>query len=201
MKNVVSYRLLTTGSVEIEIMKKQISKKKLERLTIEGGDYRKAGQRSNSSRALSIEDLEELLEDDVRNLARREQSSGGGSSSSGSGGGREVHGVNLSKDISEDELGLILDREKLFREEKLMRDRRAASVSAAVSASAVEAVEFDENERQAIANILPSDEVNVVEEGGCDVLSVDSQPAVVTVSDDQEEEQREGDSSSSTVYP
>ena len=37
---VVTYRLLTSGSVEIDMMKKQISKKKLERLTIHGGDYR-----------------------------------------------------------------------------------------------------------------------------------------------------------------
>lgn len=36
----VTYRLLTSGSVEIDMMKKQISKKKLERLTIHGGDYR-----------------------------------------------------------------------------------------------------------------------------------------------------------------
>ena len=33
---VVVYRLLTAGTVEIEMMEKQISKKKLERLTIHG---------------------------------------------------------------------------------------------------------------------------------------------------------------------
>jgi SNF2 family DNA or RNA helicase len=41
---VVVYRLLTAGSVEIEMMEKQISKKKLERLTIHGGDFRRAGE-------------------------------------------------------------------------------------------------------------------------------------------------------------
>ena len=63
---VVVYRLLTSGSVEIDIMKKQISKKKLERLTIQGGDYRMAGRRQ--SRAVSLEDLRLLLEDDVKVL-------------------------------------------------------------------------------------------------------------------------------------
>lgn len=36
-RNVVVYRLLTTGSVEIDVMKRQVSKKKLERLAIQGG--------------------------------------------------------------------------------------------------------------------------------------------------------------------
>jgi ATP-dependent DNA helicase len=61
---VVSYRFLTSGSVEIEMMKKQISKKKLERLTISGGDFRKAGKRK--SRSVSINDLRLLLTDDVK---------------------------------------------------------------------------------------------------------------------------------------
>merc|ERR1711885_64362 len=38
-KPVVVYRLLTTGSVEISMMEKQISKKKLERMAVTGGDY------------------------------------------------------------------------------------------------------------------------------------------------------------------
>merc|ERR1711937_86269 len=37
-KPVVVYRLLTTGSVEISMMEKQISKKKLERMAVTGGD-------------------------------------------------------------------------------------------------------------------------------------------------------------------
>ena len=44
------YRLLTVGSVEIEMMEAQISKKKLERLSITGGDFRKAGRRSRGER-------------------------------------------------------------------------------------------------------------------------------------------------------
>lgn len=63
-RTVVTYRLLTSGSVEIDIMKKQISKKKLERLTIHGGDYRQAGRRQ--SKAVTIDDLRLLLEDDVK---------------------------------------------------------------------------------------------------------------------------------------
>lgn len=63
---VAVYRLLTVNSVDIEMMEKQISKKKLERMAIVGGDFRKAGSRSRgefSSRALT-----KLLQDDVNNL-------------------------------------------------------------------------------------------------------------------------------------
>merc|ERR1739845_310858 len=37
---VAVYRLLTLGSVDIEMMEKQMSKKKLERMTVVGGDFR-----------------------------------------------------------------------------------------------------------------------------------------------------------------
>lgn len=67
-KNVAVYRLLTKGSVEIEMMEKQISKKKLERLSIVGGDYRKAGRRSRGE--MTTDELRLLLQDDVHNLQR-----------------------------------------------------------------------------------------------------------------------------------
>jgi hypothetical protein len=83
---------LTAGSIEIEIMQRQISKKKLERLTIYGGDFRKAGERVGSN--LTISRLRELLEDDVKNMDRNGRS---------------------GADISEKELNLVLDRELIFR--------------------------------------------------------------------------------------
>jgi ATP-dependent DNA helicase len=89
---VITYRLLTAGSVEIEMMEKQISKKKLERLTIYGGDFRKAGERSGSN--LTLTRLRELLEDDVKNLDRNSR---GGA------------------DIAEEELDLIMDRDSIFQ--------------------------------------------------------------------------------------
>ena len=94
--DVVVYRLLTVGSVEIDIMKKQISKKKLERLTIHGGDFRKAGKRQSSS--VSLDDLRRLLEDDVKGIERKES-----------------HPA-AQKEISEKELDLVLDRFQMFSE-------------------------------------------------------------------------------------
>ena len=71
-KRVVTYRLLTSGSVEIDMMKRQISKKKLERLTMQGGDYRKAGRREGQQQ-VTLTELKALLEDDVKNLDKREK--------------------------------------------------------------------------------------------------------------------------------
>ena len=90
-RSVMTYRLLTAGTVEIEMMEKQISKKKLERLTIHGGDFRQAGERSGCDMTLSK--LRELLEDDVKNMGRNEK-------------GR--------MDISDEELDMILDRDRIF---------------------------------------------------------------------------------------
>lgn len=129
---VVSYRFLTSGSVEIDVMRKQMSKKKLERLTIHGGDYRKAGRRQ--SEQVSVADLRALLEDDVKNLSRRENALQSGQSRRQ----RSVKGTSpasvaavteltaadesdnsiaaswIQKDISTTELDLIMDRELLF---------------------------------------------------------------------------------------
>ena len=106
---VLVYRLLTVGSVEIEMMEKQISKKKLERLTIHGGDYRKAGARSSAQ--LTINKLRELLDDDVKNLKRMLRTNQTAAAALAL-----LNGVtdNGTPDISDYELDLIFDRSKIF---------------------------------------------------------------------------------------
>lgn len=73
------------------MMKRQVSKKKLERLTIHGGDFRKAGKRSGK---VTVEDLRRLLQDDV-NLGQSTD-------------------CPVQQDISDKELDIILNRELLF---------------------------------------------------------------------------------------
>jgi ATP-dependent DNA helicase len=99
---VAVYRLLTVGSVEIEMMEAQISKKKLERLSITGGDFRKAGRRSRGE--MTTEGLRRLLADDVKDIQRRH----GGEEGGGEGG--------VEGDIEEEELERILDRKGMFEE-------------------------------------------------------------------------------------
>jgi hypothetical protein len=65
------------------MMKKQISKKKLERMTVTGGDYRKAGHRVGQQQ-VTLSELRMLLEDDVKNLGRRESLAASASSCSSS---------------------------------------------------------------------------------------------------------------------
>lgn len=86
------------------MMDKQISKKKLERMAITGGDFKRAGQRSNS-KDLSLDTLRTLLADDV-DMASRVVSDRG----------LLDHDSLTSEDpqISDFELGLILDRRKVF---------------------------------------------------------------------------------------
>eukprot|EP01041_Mallomonas_annulata_P001537 gene1537-2965_t len=108
-KSVVIYRLITADSVEIEMLNKQISKKKLERLTIHGGDYRQAGQRSSGQ--LTVTRLRELLEDDVKNLARMSQTTASAPAQF-----TAARGIELPNEISQEEMDLICDREALFRE-------------------------------------------------------------------------------------
>ena len=96
---VVVYRLLTAGSVEIDMLEKQISKKKLERMTIHGGDFAKAGYRAEGN--LTVSKLRSLLEDDVANLSR-------------------VANVGHSKMtkgafMSDEELNMVCDRDRLFK--------------------------------------------------------------------------------------
>eukprot|EP00814_Leptocylindrus_danicus_P006541 CAMPEP_0116016460 /NCGR_PEP_ID=MMETSP0321-20121206/7496_1 /TAXON_ID=163516 /ORGANISM="Leptocylindrus danicus var. danicus, Strain B650" /LENGTH=803 /DNA_ID=CAMNT_0003486527 /DNA_START=53 /DNA_END=2464 /DNA_ORIENTATION=+ len=90
---VAVYRLLTAGSVDIEMMEKQISKKKLERMAITGGDFRKAGRRSKGE--FSAKDLSTLLQDDIKDLQAR--------------GGDVEHVM-----IDGDEFDGIMNRKKLF---------------------------------------------------------------------------------------
>lgn len=90
---VAVYRLLTCNSVDIDMMEKQVSKKKLERMTIAAGDFRKAGVRSMGD--MTFEKLQSLLVSDVKDLdAKRD----------------DVENVR----ISDEEFELIMDRSRLF---------------------------------------------------------------------------------------
>lgn len=95
-KPVAVYRLLTHGSVEIDMMEKQISKKKLERMAIQGGNFAKPGQRREAS-SFTAETLKSLLTDDVKLDERSEEAA-----------------TDKLNGIGEDELTLIMDREQLF---------------------------------------------------------------------------------------
>jgi hypothetical protein len=90
---VAVYRLLTCNSVDIEMMEKQVSKKKLERMTIAGGDFRKAGRRSQAN--MTFEKLESLLQSDIQDLQGRSQ---------------DVEDIK----ISDEEFDMIMDRMRLF---------------------------------------------------------------------------------------
>ena len=92
---VAVYRLLTINSVDIEMMEKQISKKKLERMTIVGGDFRKAGSRSAGE--FSGDRLNELLSDDIKDLHAK---------------GGDIESIK----IDQGEFDGIMDRERLFAE-------------------------------------------------------------------------------------
>ena len=116
---VVAYRLLTAGSVEIDMMEKQISKKKLERMTIQGGDYRRGGKRVGSE--LTIDRLRQLLEDDVKNLQRmamREVTAGAGAAAAAgpaaAGPVSVADAPEIPEEISDEELDLIMNRQLLF---------------------------------------------------------------------------------------
>ncbi|KAL7504070.1 hypothetical protein ACHAXN_001776 [Cyclotella atomus] len=92
---VAVYRLLTVNSVDVEMMEKQISKKKLERMAIVGGDFRKAGSRSRGE--FNDQALTNLLEADVKDLQSK---------------GADAESVR----IDDDEFEMIMNREKLFAE-------------------------------------------------------------------------------------
>lgn len=91
------YRLLTVNSVDIDMMEKQISKKKLERMAIVGGDFRKAGSRSRGE--FKSDELGSLLDDDVKDLSAK---------------GTDVESVR----IDDEEFEYIMNRNKLFTEGK-----------------------------------------------------------------------------------
>ena len=75
------------------MMEKQISKKKLERMTIAGGDFRKAGRRSRGD--FDVENLTTLLKSDVQDLTAK---------------GADIEDIK----ISDEEFDMIMDRKKLF---------------------------------------------------------------------------------------
>ncbi len=92
---VAVYRLLTCNSVDMEMMEKQVSKKKLERMTIAAGDFRKAGIRSMGD--MTFEKLQTFLASDVKDLSTR---------------GEDVENVR----ISDEEFEMIMDRQRLFEQ-------------------------------------------------------------------------------------
>lgn len=143
-QNVVVYRLLTMASVEIDMMKKQLSKKKLERLAIEGGEFGRAGERATRRKRLEVDDLKRLLMDDVRRLGmnhhtitnsivtldsddeeRGEENIRKNKNRVDSGAST----IGVLDDITDKELDMIMDRERLF----------AVPSSAPAAASTVEA--------------------------------------------------------------
>eukprot|EP00616_Rhizochromulina_sp_CCMP1243_P008611 CAMPEP_0118998780 /NCGR_PEP_ID=MMETSP1173-20130426/63245_1 /TAXON_ID=1034831 /ORGANISM="Rhizochromulina marina cf, Strain CCMP1243" /LENGTH=752 /DNA_ID=CAMNT_0006950279 /DNA_START=20 /DNA_END=2278 /DNA_ORIENTATION=- len=95
-KPVVVYRMICTGTVEVELMQKQFSKKKLERMAITGGQFSRPGQRSDGE--FSVERLRTLLDDDVASMQERASID------------------DKTVGISEQELELIMDRKQLFAE-------------------------------------------------------------------------------------
>jgi hypothetical protein len=80
------------------MMEKQISKKKLERMAILGGDFRKAGSRSKGE--FKTEAMNELLESDVKDLQSK---------------GTDVESIRIADDK---EFERIMNRNRLFGEGK-----------------------------------------------------------------------------------
>ena len=77
------------------MMEKQISKKKLERMTIAAGDFRKAGKRSQGD--MTFEKLQSFLASDIQDVAAKNA---------------DVENIK----ISEEEFDMIMDRKRLFAE-------------------------------------------------------------------------------------
>ncbi|GMI41611.1 hypothetical protein TeGR_g2060, partial [Tetraparma gracilis] len=93
VRPVAVYRLLTANSVDVDMMEKQISKKKLDRMTIAAGDFRKGGMRSKGNMTTDV--LGELLQSDIANLKNKTDN---------------VEDVR----IPDDELDAIMDRTQIF---------------------------------------------------------------------------------------
>jgi len=93
---VAVYRLLTVNSIDIVMMEKQISKKKLERMAITGGDFRKAGSRSGGE--FTFKSLSTLLEDDITDIHAK---------------GGDIESIQ----IDDEEFDAIMDRKRLFNDE------------------------------------------------------------------------------------
>ena len=75
------------------MMEKQMSKKKLERMTIAGGDFRKAGRRSQGE--ITLDHLQNFLQSDVKDMNAK---------------GGDVENIA----IDADEFDMIMDRKRLF---------------------------------------------------------------------------------------
>jgi ATP-dependent DNA helicase len=90
---VAVYRLLTVNSVDVEMMEAQMSKNKLARMAISGGDFRKAGVRSKGD--FDVNKLTNLLEDDIKDLQSK---------------GADVENIR----ISDAEFEAIMNRKTLF---------------------------------------------------------------------------------------
>mmetsp|Transcript_1513 Transcript_1513/g.2056 ORF Transcript_1513/g.2056 Transcript_1513/m.2056 type:complete len:788 (-) Transcript_1513:75-2438(-) len=89
---VAVYRLLSVGSVDIEMMEKALSKKKLERMAIAGGGFKKPG---TTHEKMDIKQLAGLLTDDIQGLQDK---------------------TTDDLMISDEEFDRIMDREVLFSE-------------------------------------------------------------------------------------
>ncbi len=81
------------NSVDVEMMEAQMSKNKLARMAISGGDFRKAGKRSMGE--FSTANLSNLLEDDIKDLQSK---------------GTDIENIR----IDEEEFDAIMDRKRLF---------------------------------------------------------------------------------------
>jgi hypothetical protein len=88
------------------------SKKKLDRMTMHGGDFRQAGKRQGQELTSSY--LRALLEDDVRGLNRRKDTKAAEDElRSGAGAGAEAN-ADAPQDLTDEELDRLVDREKVF---------------------------------------------------------------------------------------
>jgi ATP-dependent DNA helicase len=90
---VAVYRLLAVNSVDVEMMEAQMSKNKLARMAISGGDFRKAGKRSMGE--FSADNLSNLLEDDIKDFQSK---------------GTDIESIR----IDDEEFDSIMDRKRLF---------------------------------------------------------------------------------------
>ena len=84
------------------MFEKQISKNKLARMTVVGGDFSQAGVRSQGEDSFTVAKLGALLADDISKMQER----------------REKMGGQTAADISEAEFELIMRRASLFDKKK-----------------------------------------------------------------------------------
>ena len=84
------------------MFEKQISKNKLARMTVVGGDFSQAGVRSQGEDSFTVAKLGALLADDISKMQEQ----------------REKLGGQTAADISEAEFELIMRRASLFDKKK-----------------------------------------------------------------------------------